>query len=101
MPENNPLETFLDKCTVDPAVFVLRPDYRALLLVVDGLSPDSTGEGNSSVDALVAAAETHAREQLANAPVDDEVLQVAGDALVEALKSLGDDVRVWKRLVAA
>lgn len=170
MPENNPLETFLDKCTVDPAVFVLRPDYRALLLVVDGLSPDSTSEGNSSVDALVAAAETHAREQLANGPVNElphiaawreayrafgakpqrtrnslealtrraekglprvnaltdvynsisvlhqiplggedqrryngpaQLIRATGDALVEALKSLGDDVRVWKRLVAA
>ena len=30
---------FLAACTVEPAVFELRPDYRAMLLVVDGLEP--------------------------------------------------------------
>lgn len=46
MPEPMTPETFLDACTVDEAVFELRPDYRALLLVVDGLTPPASGEGN-------------------------------------------------------
>ena len=46
MPEPMTPETFLDACTVDKAVFELRPDYRALLLVVDGLTPPASGEGN-------------------------------------------------------
>ena len=41
MPDPMTPETFLDACTVDEAVFELRPDYRALLLVVDGLTPVS------------------------------------------------------------
>ena len=33
MPDPMTPETFLDACTVDEAVFELRPDYRALLLL--------------------------------------------------------------------
>lgn len=62
---------FLDACTVDAAVFELRPDYRALLLVVDGLAPAASGEGNGSVDALIARAEFHARDLLAKTAVDE------------------------------
>ena len=43
MPDPMTPETFLDACTVDEAVFELRPDYRALLLVVDGLTPPASG----------------------------------------------------------
>ena len=64
-------ETFLDACTVDEAVFELRPDYRALLLVVDGLTPPASGEGNNMVDTLIAQAEAHARNLLADSPVNE------------------------------
>ena len=46
---------------VDAAVFALRPDYRVLLLAVDGLVP---GPGDQVSDALLPAAETAAREAL-------------------------------------
>jgi DNA/RNA-binding domain of Phe-tRNA-synthetase-like protein len=64
-------ETFLAACRVEPAVFDLRPDYRALLLVIDGLTPAVPGEGNTTVDGLVGAAEAHAHGLLAASPVDE------------------------------
>lgn len=70
MPETTTPEQFLDGCTVDVAVFELRPDYRALLLVVDGLAPAASGEGNTAVNALITRAENHARDLLAGTPVD-------------------------------
>lgn len=70
--EMNPNE-FLNACAVDAEVFQLRADYRALLLVVEGLSLDRRGEGwheDGAIDELVASAEAHARELLGNKPVD-------------------------------
>ena len=67
MPESIALEEFLAGARVDPAVFALRPDYRALLVVVDGLVPapsDPAGE------ALLRAAEDAARAALAGCPVE-------------------------------
>ncbi len=52
---------------VDDAVFVLRPDYRALLLTVHGLVP---GDSNDHSDALLQKAETAAREALQDTPVE-------------------------------
>ena len=71
MPERGVPEAFLAACTVEPAVFELRPDYRALLLVVDGLAPSAPGEAASAVDALVSAAEAHARELLSRGPAEE------------------------------
>lgn len=71
MPEPITPEQFLNACTVDAAVFELRPDYRTLLLVVDGLDPATSGEGNTMVDELIAAAEAHARDLLVGSPVDE------------------------------
>jgi DNA/RNA-binding domain of Phe-tRNA-synthetase-like protein len=61
------LEKFLAGAQVDAAVFTLRPDYRALLLAVDGLVP---GPGDQASEALLQAAEASAREALGNGPVD-------------------------------
>jgi DNA/RNA-binding domain of Phe-tRNA-synthetase-like protein len=55
------LREFLAGARVDAAVFALRPDYRALLLAVDGLVP---GPGDQDSDALLAAAEAAARQAL-------------------------------------
>jgi len=64
-------DAFLAACTVDPAVFALRPDYRAALLVVDGLAPAASARhGGGATDPLMAAAENHARELLASSPAD-------------------------------
>ncbi|KQW05594.1 hypothetical protein ASC66_11460 [Leifsonia sp. Root4] len=66
-----PIE-FLDASAVDPAVFDLRPDYRAMLLVVDGLAPDASNRsGGAHLDALVAAAEAHSRALLAASLVEE------------------------------
>ena len=55
------LEDFLGGAYVDAAVFTLRPDYRVLLLAVDGLVP---GPGDQASNALLRAAEAAARQAL-------------------------------------
>ncbi|MBX3116359.1 MAG: hypothetical protein KF808_03325 [Cryobacterium sp.] len=59
-------EEFLAACSIEPAVFELRPDYRAMLIVVDGLSPSLA---TSETEQLLRAAEEHARTLLASTPV--------------------------------
>ena len=61
------LTGFLAGAHVDDAVFALRPDYRAILLAVDGLVP---GPSDQDSDALLQAAETSARQALSEQPVD-------------------------------
>jgi len=61
------LQDFLAGACVDAAVFALRPDYRALLLAVDGLVP---GPGDQDSDALLAAAEAAARQALGGGPAE-------------------------------
>ncbi|WP_339619253.1 phenylalanine--tRNA ligase beta subunit-related protein [uncultured Salinibacterium sp.] len=61
-------ETFLNSATVDPAVFELRPDYRALLLVIEGLD---AAPSNTASDDLIHAAEAYARSLLADRPVEE------------------------------
>lgn len=72
MTQKMPAREFLDACSVDPAVLELRPDYRGLLMVVDGLSPEVTaGDGGQAVEELITAAEKHAAELLSQTPVDE------------------------------
>jgi DNA/RNA-binding domain of Phe-tRNA-synthetase-like protein len=54
--------------TVDAEVFGLRPDYRALLVVAEGLVP---APGDSTSEELLRAAEDRARRALAEAPVEE------------------------------
>src|ERR1700749_2008942 len=61
------LQEFLASAWVDAAVFALRPDYRVLLLAVDGLLP---GPGDQDSVALLAAAEAAAREALDGGPAE-------------------------------
>jgi len=77
------LEEFLAGARVDAAVFALRPDYRALLLAVDGLVP---GPGDQDSDALLQAAEAAAREALGGRP-PEQLLHVA--AWREAYRAFG------------
>jgi DNA/RNA-binding domain of Phe-tRNA-synthetase-like protein len=77
------LEDFLAGACVDAAVFALRPDYRALLLAVDGIVP---GPGDQDSDALLQAAEAAAREALNGRPAE-ELPHVA--AWREAYRSFG------------
>lgn len=62
------LESVLADARVDAAVTALRPDYRVLLVAVDGLVP---GPSDAGSDALLAAAEAHARELLAGCDVTE------------------------------
>ena len=83
MPDAGMLEEFLAGAYVDAAVFALRPDYRVLLLAVDGLVP---GPGDQASDALLAAAEAAAREALRGGPAE-QVPHVA--AWREAYRAFG------------
>jgi DNA/RNA-binding domain of Phe-tRNA-synthetase-like protein len=68
MPELSALESFLGGAHVDPAVFALRPDYRALLLAVDGLVP---GPSDRVSDARLQAAEAAAAEVVRDASLEE------------------------------
>jgi DNA/RNA-binding domain of Phe-tRNA-synthetase-like protein len=61
------LEQFLAGGHVAADVFALRPDYRAVLLAVDGLVP---GPSDEASEALGQAAETAASEALHDRPVE-------------------------------
>lgn len=66
MRELEALESWLAHAQVDIAVSALRPDYRALLLAVDGIVP---GPSDAASEQLLLAAEAAAREALAERPV--------------------------------
>ena len=77
------LQDVLDRAEVDGAVRALRPDYRALLLAVDGVEP---GPSDAGSEQLLQSAEASARQALAERPVE-EVPHVA--AWREAYRSFG------------
>jgi DNA/RNA-binding domain of Phe-tRNA-synthetase-like protein len=77
------LEGVLAGGYVDAAVFALRPDYRVVLLAVDGLVPGPSDQGS---DALLQAAEVAARQAL-SAQVVDQLPHVA--AWREAYRAFG------------
>ena len=68
MPEPHTLERHLSGAQVDAAVFELRPDYRAMLLAADGITPGASDEPS---EALLRSAEAASREALRNRPVDE------------------------------
>jgi DNA/RNA-binding domain of Phe-tRNA-synthetase-like protein len=67
MSEADRSRSFLDGARVDDAVFGLRPDYRALLVAVDGIVPSS---GDTASEELLVRAEASARSLLSQQPVD-------------------------------
>jgi DNA/RNA-binding domain of Phe-tRNA-synthetase-like protein len=67
MPDITVLQGFLAGAVVDRPVFSLRPDYRVLLLAVDGIVP---GPSDTASEALLEAAEASARAATADVPVD-------------------------------
>jgi DNA/RNA-binding domain of Phe-tRNA-synthetase-like protein len=77
------LQEFLGDAWVDAAVFSLRPDYRGVLLAVDGLVP---GPSDEASETLLQAADATARKALEGRPVED-LPHVA--AWREAYKSFG------------
>jgi DNA/RNA-binding domain of Phe-tRNA-synthetase-like protein len=68
MPDVDKLEEFLAAGRVDAAVLALRPDYRALLVAVDGLVP---GPSDQVSDALLRTAEGAASELLRDQRLED------------------------------
>src|SRR5580704_10818849 len=68
MSDAGTLEEFLAGAFVDSAVFALRPDYRALLLAMDGIVP---GPGDQESDALLQSAQTAARQALHGGPAEE------------------------------
>lgn len=61
-------DQFLATATIDASIGQLRPDYRALLLAVEGIEP---GPSDDSSEALLVQAEAAAREASAVTPVED------------------------------
>lgn len=68
MPELDMLEGFLAGGHVDATVFELRPDYRAMLVAVDGLV---AAPSDLASDALLRAAEAAARDALRDRSVEE------------------------------
>jgi DNA/RNA-binding domain of Phe-tRNA-synthetase-like protein len=62
------LERVLASARVDPDVLALRPDYRVLLLAVDGIEP---APGDERSERLLGHAEETARAALAAGPVEE------------------------------
>jgi DNA/RNA-binding domain of Phe-tRNA-synthetase-like protein len=83
MTDVSELEQFLAGAHVAGDVFALRPDYRALLIAVDGLVP---GPSDGASESQVAAAEAAARAALGERSVE-EVPHVA--AWREAYRAFG------------
>jgi DNA/RNA-binding domain of Phe-tRNA-synthetase-like protein len=77
------LQEFLSAGHVGGEVFALRPDYRVMLLAVDGLVP---GPSDEASDALLRSAEEAAAKALLDRPVD-QLPHVA--AWREAYRSFG------------
>jgi DNA/RNA-binding domain of Phe-tRNA-synthetase-like protein len=67
MAETSNLGQLLAGSRVDNAVFALRPDYRVVLLAVDGVA---SGPSDHASDALLGEAERAAREALRTRPVE-------------------------------
>jgi DNA/RNA-binding domain of Phe-tRNA-synthetase-like protein len=62
------LRDVLDRARIDPDVHALRPDYRALLLAVEGLEP---GPSDEHSEQLLLQAEAKARQALAEQSVEE------------------------------
>ncbi len=73
----------LDGARVDADVFSLRPDYRALLITVEGIA---TGASDEASEAMLVSAETSARALIGDRPIED-IPQVA--SWREAYRSFG------------
>ncbi len=68
MADAHALEPVLGTAVVDDAVFALRPDYRALLVAVDGIRG---GDSDAVSDALLDTAERAARSALGSSELTD------------------------------
>lgn len=76
-------QKLLQAAHVAPEIFELRPDYRALLMVVEGIPP---GPSDNFSEALLREAENSVKDKLTNGPVT-ELQHIA--AWREAYKAFG------------
>jgi DNA/RNA-binding domain of Phe-tRNA-synthetase-like protein len=65
------LEAVLASAYVEASVLELRPDYRALLIAVDGITPEGSDAAADDIEALVVGAESAARVALGRGSVED------------------------------
>ncbi|PYH42535.1 B3/B4 domain-containing protein [Aspergillus saccharolyticus JOP 1030-1] len=65
-----PAHPLLDAAHISPSIFTLRPDYRALLMIVENLPP---GPSDETSEALLQDAETHIRTLLAAHPETPQI----------------------------
>lgn len=77
------VQQLLEAAHVAPAIFELRPDYRALLLVVEGIPP---GPSDDTSETVLREAETKVKEMVASTPIT-QLPHIA--AWREAYKSFG------------
>lgn len=77
------LEAYLNSAKIAPEIFKLRPDYRALLMIVEGIPP---GPSDTASETLLQEAEWSAREALTKHSIND-VPHIA--AWREAYKAFG------------
>jgi len=61
-------EAYLDGATISPEIFKLRPDYRALLMIVEGIPP---GPSDETSENFLKEAESTAQEALSKQSVND------------------------------
>ena len=83
MSKNTRLQEILGRAEVDEAVFALRPDYRVMLLAVEGIQPGASDEASET---LLQFAEATATEAMNGRKVD-EIPHVA--AWREAYRAFG------------
>lgn len=76
-------QKMLEAAHISPQIFQLRPDYRALLMVVEGIPP---GASDANSEALLQEAETSIKQQLSKSAVT-ELPHIA--AWREAYKAFG------------
>lgn len=88
-------EAYLAKASVAPEVFALRPDYQALLMIVDGITPAAS---DSTSEALLQEAEASAKAQLTKCPVT-EIPHVA--SWREAYKAFGSKPQKYRNSLEA
>lgn len=62
------LNDFLTQVHIDESVFEIRPDYRALLIAVEGIEP---AESNEASERLLQEAEQKAQDLLEQTPVEE------------------------------
>ncbi|KAH7069623.1 Phenylalanyl-tRNA synthetase [Paraphoma chrysanthemicola] len=95
MPTPSDPAQYLSTARVDPSVFALRPDYRALLLIATNIP---TSPSTASSEAFLSAAESSAKAALATTPLNSIPHVVAWR---EAYKAFGAKPKKTKPSVEA